>query len=417
MKKEQTKNNRRLDNNRVTLKKGEGQRANGTYHYRYVTRDGKTHSVYAKTLEELREKEKRIIVDTYDGVRIDGNTLTVNDIFDRWCELKRGLKHNTFCNYKYMYNMFVRTSFGKRRIKDVRKSDVKAFYNHLADERILAIETIDNVHTVLHQVFDLAVDDNYIRMNPSDKMLKELKLSHNFNVDKKKALTKAEQDLFLSYLKKTPCYNHWYPVFAVMLGTGMRVGETTGLRWCDIDMEKKIINVNHTLIYYNHGEGGGCTFSVNSPKSKAGCRNIPMFDFVKEAFLQEKAYQEELGISCKVQVEGYTDFIFINRFGETQHQGTLNKAIKRIIRDCNDEVLLKHKGGSEPLLLPPFSCHTLRHSFATRLCEMEVYYKTIQDVMGHADISTTMNIYADVTNEHKQKTFFDIESKYISMSK
>ncbi len=86
----------------------------------------------------------------YDGVRTDGNTLTVNDIFDRWCDLKRGLKHNTFTNYKYMYNMFVRDTFGKRRIKDVRKSEVKAFYNYLADERILAIATIDNVHTVLH---------------------------------------------------------------------------------------------------------------------------------------------------------------------------------------------------------------------------------------------------------------------------
>ena len=141
---------------------------------------------------------------------------------------------------------FVRDTFGKRRIKDVRKSDVKAFYNYLADERKLAIATIDNVHTVLHQVLDIAVDDNYIRKNPSDKMLKELKLSHNFDVEKRKALTKPEQDLFLDYLRRTPQYNHWYPVFAVMLGTGMRVGETVGLRWCDVDFEAKYININHT---------------------------------------------------------------------------------------------------------------------------------------------------------------------------
>lgn len=413
-KKEQTKKTKRLDTNRILLKKGEGQRANGTYHYRYVTRDGKTHSIYAKTLEELREKETKIVVDTYEGVRTDGNSLTVNDMFDRWCELKRGLKDNTFSNYKYMYNTFVRGNFGRRRIKDVRKSDVKGYYNYLADERILSVATIDSVHTVLHQVFDLAVDDNYIRTNPTDKMLRELKLAHNFEVEKKKALTKAEQDLFLDYLKRTPQYNHWYPVFAVMLGTGMRVGETVGLRWCDIDLEKKIININHTLVYYNQGGGGGCHFAINTPKTKAGCRDIPMFDFVVEAFKQEKANQEALGISCNAKIDGYTDFIFINRFGETQHQGTLNKAIRRIIRDCNDEVLLKHKGNSEPVLLPPFSCHILRHSFATRLCEMEVYYKTIQDVLGHADISTTMNIYADVTNEHKQKTFSAIESRLIN---
>ena len=104
-KKEQSKKNRRLDSHRIALKKGECQRANGTYYYRYTTRDGKTHSVYAKTLEDLREKEAKLTVDMYDGVRTDGNTLMVNDIFDRWCDLKRGLKHNTFTNYKYMYNM------------------------------------------------------------------------------------------------------------------------------------------------------------------------------------------------------------------------------------------------------------------------------------------------------------------------
>lgn len=410
------KKKRRLDSNRIALKAGESQRPNGTYCYRYRSRDGKTHAIYAKTLEELREKEKKLCVDLYDGVRTDGATLSVNDMFDRWCELKRGLKDNTFSNYKYMYNTYVRKSFGKVRIKDVKKSDVKRFYNLLADDHILSIATIDSVHTVLHQVFNLAVDDNYIRVNPSDNMLKELKLSHNFGVEKRKALTKAEQDLFLDYLKRTPKYNHWYPVFAVMVGTGMRVGEAVGLRWCDIDLDKKYVNINHTLVYYNQGGCGGCHFAVNTPKTKAGCRDIPMFDFVKEAFLQEKAYQDELNISCKVSVDGFTDFIFVNRFGETQHQGTLNKAIRRIIRDCNDEVLLNHNGDGEPLLLPPFSCHTLRHTFATRLCEMEVYYKTIQDVLGHSDISVTMNIYADVTKEHKTTTFSNIENGFISSS-
>ena len=94
--------------------------------------------------------------------------ITVNDVFDLWCDLKRGLKHNTFQNYKYMYNMFVRPTFGKLRIANVRKTDVKRFYNRLADDRILTIATIDNVHTVLHQVFNLAVDDGYIRINPTD---------------------------------------------------------------------------------------------------------------------------------------------------------------------------------------------------------------------------------------------------------
>lgn len=394
---------RRLDKNRITLRKGESQRSDGIYSYRWTSRDGKRYDIYAGTLEELRQKEEQIIIDQHDGIRTDKKLTTVNEMFDMWCELKRGIKDNTFQNYKYMYNQFVRPSFGKIRIATVKKTDVKRFYNTLADGKILKISTIDTVHNILHQVFDLAVDDNYIRINPTHNMLKELKKSHNFEVEKRKALTVSEQNLFLDFLKRNAQYNHWYPVFAVMLGTGMRVGEVVGLRWCDVDFEENIINVNHTLVYYNRGDGSGCSFAVNTPKTEAGKRTIPMIETVKNAFGLEKEYQKSAEISCRAKVDGYTDFIFINRFGDVQHQGTLNKAIKRIIRDCNDEELLKCE--DNPVLLPPFSCHSLRHTFTTRLCEKGVNVKVIQEVLGHRDFSTTMDIYTDVTKEFKQKEF------------
>lgn len=122
-------------------------------------------------------------------------------MFDQWCELKRGIKDNTLQNYKYMYNMFVRPRFGKIKLVQVKKSDVKRFYNNMADEKILKISTIDNAHNILHQVFDFAVNDNIIRINPTDNMLKELKKSHNFSIEKRKALTIPEQNLFINFLK------------------------------------------------------------------------------------------------------------------------------------------------------------------------------------------------------------------------
>ncbi|MGM9552528.1 MAG: tyrosine-type recombinase/integrase [Clostridia bacterium] len=404
-------NGRRVDKNRIVLRKGESQRADGIYCYRWSSRDGKRHYIYAGTLDELREKEKQITVDEFEGIRTDKPNITVNDIFDMWCELKRGIKHNTFQNYKYMYNMFVRPSFGRLKLTMVKKSDVKKFYNTMADERILKIATIDNVHNVLHQVFDLAVDDNFIRVNPTDNMLKELKQSHNFAVEKRKALTVPQQELFLEFLKTSTQYNHWYPVFAVMLGTGMRVGEIVGLRWCDIDFKENLISVNHTLVYYNKGDNNGCSFAINTPKTKAGERTIPMLETVRAAFEQEREYQQEIGLSCQVEIDGYTDFVFINRFGNVQHQGTLNKAIRRIIRDCNDNVLMKEHS-DEPVLLPPFSCHSLRHTFTTRLCEKGVNVKVIQDVLGHSDFSTTMNIYTDVTKDLKQQEFGSLNSSF-----
>lgn len=118
------------------------------------------------------------------------------------------------------------------------------------------------------------------------------------------------------------------------------------------------------------------------------------------------------GIRCNVKIDGYTDFIFVNRFGAAQHQGTLNKALRRIIRDCNDEVLEKNE--ENPVLLPRFSCHSLRHTFTTRMCEAGVNIKVIQDALGHSDISTTLNIYADVTKELKKKEFEGLEEVFKS---
>ena len=130
----------------------------------------------------------------------------------------------------------------------------------------------------------------------------------------------------------------------------------------------------------------------------------------RETFEHEKQKQEDLGLHCEVTIDGYTDFIFINRFGQAQHQATLNKAIRRIIRDCNDEQFLH---SDEPdVLLPHFSCHSLRHTFTTRMCEAGVNIKVIQDALGHSDISTTLNIYADVTKEMIAAEFKGLDSYF-----
>ena len=130
----------------------------------------------------------------------------------------------------------------------------------------------------------------------------------------------------------------------------------------------------------------------------------------RETFEHEKQKQEDLGLHCEVTIDGYTDFIFINRFDQAQHQATLNKAIRRIIRDCNDEQFLH---SDEPdVLLPHFSCHSLRHTFTTRMCEAGVNIKVIQDALGHSDISTTLNIYADVTKEMKAEEFKGLDSYF-----
>lgn len=399
---------RRKDNKNRVLKEGEYQRTCGTYEYKWRDKRGNRHSVSAVTLEELREKEIDVLRDVLDGIKADKNNLTINDLYNSWIQLKRGLKDNTFSNYKYMYTQFVEPDFGKNKLVDLKRSDVRGYYNYLAEERHIQVNTIDSIHTVLHQVLELGVEDDYLRYNPSDNALKELKKARNFETKRRRALTVPEQELFESFLSKQGQYHRWYPIFIIMLYTGMRVGEITGLRWCDIDLEDETISVNHTLVYYDKRDEERCTFSINTTKTKAGDRTIPMLPKVKDAFIMEKEYQVECGLKSKAVVDGYRDFIFVNRFGNVQHQGTLNKALRRIIRDCNYDVLDRDHS-EDVTILPKFSNHSLRHTFTTRMCEAGVNIKAMQSILGHADAETTLDIYAEATKDLKKSELISFE--------
>ena len=96
---------------KTVLRKGEQQRGNGTFGYQWTDDKGKRHIVYAKTLEELREKEKEILKDIADNIKPEARCKTINDVYERWKDLKRGLKDNTFQNYQYLYTMYVAPKF------------------------------------------------------------------------------------------------------------------------------------------------------------------------------------------------------------------------------------------------------------------------------------------------------------------
>lgn len=144
---------KRLTERRQVLKKGEGQRSNGSYYFRWTDRTGKRHTIYSKSLAVLREREEELGLDDPNDLKFEAKFLTVNDMYKIWKELKRGLRNNTFGNYTYMYETFVEPTFGRERLTQIKKSDVKRFYNNLADVRCLKAPTIDSIHTVLHQVF------------------------------------------------------------------------------------------------------------------------------------------------------------------------------------------------------------------------------------------------------------------------
>ena len=300
----------RSDSKRVRLRTGEYERSDRRYEYRYTV-FGKEYFIYAKTLEALREKETSLDSEGRKKWNANPYSTTINNVYIVWKELKRGVRDNTFRNYCYMYETYVKNAIGEQYITSIKKSDVKSFFNYLKDERNLKLGTIDGVHTVLHQVLQTAVDDELIISNPADNAIKELMRSHNMHREKRMALSKEEQKLLLQFISDNRQYNRWYPITLVLLETGMRIGEATGLRWCDIDFDVGLIDVNHTLVYYDKGDHK-MKFAINDTKTPASKRLIPMTTAVKHAFLQERTMQDELGINCNAMVDGYTDFVFLN---------------------------------------------------------------------------------------------------------
>ena len=398
----------RKDRQGRALRKGEYQRKqDGRYVYTYTTPYGKRMFLYGVTLEELREKEKKALKDTLEGIDtyVAGKS-TLNFVFDQYMSNKTELRSSTRTNYLYMYNHFVRKTFGKMIISSIKYSDVLRFYQEILNKGT-KINTLESVHSVIHPTLQLAVRDNIIRNNPSDGVMAELKKKNiKKHASMRHALSLEEQVEFLRYVSNSPIHHRWAPLFTVMLGTGCRVGEVIGLRWSDLDMDNRMISINHSVTYYPRCDNSyKCEFEVSLPKTEAGIRTVPMLDEVYEAFLEEKEYQKEEGFS-EVVLNGMTGFIFKNRFGELHNPASINRAIKRIVENHNsEEIIAAEKQKRRAVIIPRFSCHILRHTFCTRFCENETNIKVIQSVMGHADIQTTYDIYAEVTDMKKKESF------------
>jgi integrase len=390
----------RLDKNRKALHRGEYEKTAGGYEYRWrekigTDKQGKTlykqRSVTASTLEELREMEKRVIRDSIDGLH-PKQPMTVSRAVDEYFSTKRSLKANTKQNYIYMFDHFVRnTELGRMRAVDVRKTDAMKFFTHLVDTDQLSVSTCDTLMNCLLPAFERLVDDDVIRKNPFRGALTELKKEQKQKESKARAtgqqkvesLTLAEQKRFLDVIKG----GRFEPIFNVMLLTGMRAGEVTGLTESSLTDKPGMIHVKQNLVYYQ-GADGACKLAVNSTKTAAGNRYIPLNTKLEEMFdLQRKMN----GRQSSPVVDGVGDFIFMTKDGTLYRQDTLNRALKRIVRNANDEAT------DGDVLLPMISTHKLRKTFACNCCRLNMPLSAIGLYLGHSDSAVTYNTYLQCT--------------------
>ena len=334
-----TSSKRRDDKKRI-LEKGEYQKDSGVYEYRYKDIYGKTRSIYSWRLtasdpqpkgkapcEPLRDMKVAIDKDKHNNIdTFASKTTTLNERFDLYIESRYDLRRSTRENYLSMYNKHVRETIGRMKIGEINYSILLNFYTRLITEHGFMPNSVSNVHTFLNPVFDIAVLDKLIPTNDCPRVMKAIRKNNKTKQEKKKSLTMEEQSAFTKFMDSSPKHRHWSNIMTVLLGTGLRIGECLGLTWQNCNFDEGIIEVTHTL-NYRVQEDGHCRHYVEPvPKTDAGEREIPMFDEVRTALLEEKAHQEKVGTAGTV-IDGVSGWCFTNRYGTVFLEKSINNAI------------------------------------------------------------------------------------------
>lgn len=401
----------RKDSKGRVLHKGECERKKyNDYVYQYYDMNHQRRSLYASDLIQLRKKEALVQVDIFDGVdTFSVKSMEFNDAFDRYIERQKPyLNIDTYNTYCVRYDLYVRNGFGTRKIGSIKNSDVKSFYNSLITGKGLKVSTVNNVNTLIHPVFAMLVQDQLIRTNPSDGVMKKIRTAFNESPVRKCALGLEQQRDFIRYVEMNPRWKEWIPLIIVLLGTGCRIGEALALRWVDIDMQNHHVHIRHAVKYRKNPKTGHCEMHISEPKTENGVRNIPMIEDVYKAFELQKQYQKRY--ENVVEIDGYTGFIFTNKGKRIYLPTSVYRTINDISKEYNQQEEREAlQEGRTPNLLPNLGCHSMRHTFCTRFCENESNLKVVQEIMGHSNIATTMNIYAEVMEEKKREAMDNFE--------
>ncbi|MCD8336206.1 MAG: site-specific integrase [Lachnospiraceae bacterium] len=335
---------------------------------------------------------------------------TLNSYFEDYLEVYAipRIRATTVEAYRNIWKAFVADTFGKRKLADITRTMIIKSLNKTIKEKNPSNGTVDNITSLLSSCFDRAVTDGYILKNPALKLEKDIAKGRKPKV--KVALTDEQQQVFLKFLRESNVYNIYYPMFVFMFGTGTRIGEVSALTWEDVDFQKNMVTICRTICY-KKGDQEKPHFIVNEPKTDAGNRQVPLMADVKKALIQQRRNKFALGIP-KCEVCGISDYIFTTRTGKPYTNAGINAAVKRMIAAYNrQETEQAVQENREPYLLPDFSCHNTRHTFTTQLCQGTNDIKAIQDILGHSDVSTTLNIYAHCTENQKRESMEELEKR------
>lgn len=294
---------------------------------------------------------------------------TINQITEEWKEEKKKyVKKSTYAAYQLLIQNHIKPYFGD--LYEVNEEKVQQFVFDKLDAG-LSEKTIRDIIIVLKMILKFGIKNGYLEYVQIDAKFPSKQEKKNLDV-----LSKADQKKFMEHLRNNFTFKN-LGIF-ICLSTGMRIGEICGLRWCDVDTAEGVIKVRHTLqrIYIIEGETRHTELLLDTPKTANSVRDIPMSS---ELLKMLKSLN-------KVVNENY--YVISNDIKPIEPR-TYRNYYKKLCKQLD---------------IPKLKFHGLRHSFATRCIESKADYKTVSVLLGHSNISTTLNLYVHPNKEQKKKT-------------
>ena len=377
----------RRDNRRRILRTGESQNKEGRYVYKYINSLGEQKFIYSWKLVptdrvpkgkrddiSLREKIAEVQRDLSDGIDTAGKKMTVCQLYEKKNNLRKNIRRNTVKGRQQFMNVLKKDPFGSMSIDSVKQSDAKEWAIRMSENGI-AYNSIKNYMRSLRASFYMAIQDDYVRKNPFDFVLSDIL---DDTRKEKTALSLEQEEALLTFAKSDRTYKKYYDELVILLETGLRISEFCGLDLnVAVDMKNKSILVEHQLL--KDTETG---YYIEKPKTKSGIREIPMTDKAYDAFQRLIKSRKK---TEPIVIDGYSNFLMLNGKGLPQVASSYNMVLKGLVKKYNkthdDE-------------LPEISPHSLRHTFCTKMANKGMTPNTLQYIMGHSNISITMNWYA-----------------------
>jgi integrase len=331
-----------------------------------ISIQGRRLTKYAGTRAECREWIKETLAQVDQGLTLAAAKITVSALLDRWLETaKPSLAHQTWQAYERHVRLYIRPAIGHIRLQDLRPDHIQTLYTRKTEDG-LAPRSVRALHQVLHRALSVAIKWGLLARNPSNGVdLPRIKPGEV------RVLDPNEVETFLEAAQG----QRLEPLFRLAIGTGLRQGELLGLQWRDLDWERRTLRIQRQL---QRIIGEGRQFV--DLKSASARRSVALGAMTIADLRRHRKHQleERLFVGRKWQD---TDLMFTTMHGGPLDAGYVRRIFKALVASIER---------------PDMRFHDLRHTAATLMLQQGVHPKVVQERLGHAKISMTLDIYSHV---------------------